>query len=146
MAPTVNPQCTEVCGKGLAVRSCSKTCLGKVNPHGPWEKAVALLDDQSNRSLASSWFFDPSPCSLRSGLGLAAVSGRKAEGFQVASMNGWVNLPLLPFTKCNEIPNSKSEIPTPVAAHHHPDLKSVAHIVPALNPTDHLLERHCLCG
>ena len=54
-------QCTEVCGKDLAARSCSKICLVIVYPQGQREKPVtmyAILDDQNNRSLAKSEFFD----------------------------------------------------------------------------------------
>ena len=58
--PVVTPQCTQVCGEGLSNKSCSKICLVTVYPTGHREKAAKLyviLDDQSNRSLASSTFF-----------------------------------------------------------------------------------------
>eukprot|EP00079_Xenopus_tropicalis_P037650 XP_017951421.1 PREDICTED: uncharacterized protein LOC101733395 isoform X1 [Xenopus tropicalis] len=56
----VSTKCTEVCGKELCRRSCAKICLVKVAPVGHPEKAVkmyVILDDQSNRSLASPKFF-----------------------------------------------------------------------------------------
>lgn len=46
---------------GQAGRSCSKNCLVKVYPDGQPNKAIeayAILDDQSNRSLVKSAFFE----------------------------------------------------------------------------------------
>ena len=57
----VTNNCTKVCGGQLTGRSCSKICLVKVYPAGQREKAVklyAILDEQSNRSLAHSQFFE----------------------------------------------------------------------------------------
>lgn len=65
----ITAKCTKVCGGDLMDRSCSKICLVKVYPAGNREKAVklyAILDEQSNRSLVRSQFFevfgDKSPC------------------------------------------------------------------------------------
>ena len=52
--------CTEVCGEGFSGKSCSKICLVTVYPAGNRNKGktvYAMLDDQSNRSLARSEFF-----------------------------------------------------------------------------------------
>ena len=57
----VTTKCTEVCGGDLANRSCSKICLVRVHPAGHRDKAVklyAILDEQSNRSLVRSQFFE----------------------------------------------------------------------------------------
>lgn len=54
-------QCTQVCGGYLTDRSCSKILLAKVYPAGHHNKAMKeyiVLDEQSNRSLAHSEFFD----------------------------------------------------------------------------------------
>ena len=90
--PAVSSQCTEVCGEGIAARSCSKICLVKVYPINKPENAVkmyAILDDQSNRSLAKSEFFDLfsiqgnlSPYSLKTCAGVTQMTGRKADGFR----------------------------------------------------------------
>lgn len=61
-SPTVTTSsCTEVCGQGLQGKSCSKICLVNLYPcSAPNEKRkmYAILDDQSNVSLAGSPFFD----------------------------------------------------------------------------------------
>ena len=60
--PEVTSRCTEVCGDGLPARSCAKICLVQVFRQGQRERSVkmyAILDDQSNRSLARAEFFQP---------------------------------------------------------------------------------------
>lgn len=50
----VTSKCTEVCGNADGSRSCSKICL---DPEGTQEKAIkmyAVLDEQSNKSLAKT--------------------------------------------------------------------------------------------
>lgn len=68
--PAVTSQCTEVCKGPIGGRSCSKICLVRVFPKGHKDKAInvyAILDDQSNKSLARSTFFEifniKGPCS-----------------------------------------------------------------------------------
>ncbi len=59
----VEANCTEVCRGDLSNKSCSKISLAKVYPKGQPEKAMkvyVILDEQSNRSLARSDFFDAS--------------------------------------------------------------------------------------
>lgn len=56
----VNSTCTQVCGEGLSARACAKICLVNVFPNGRREESrrmSAILDDQSNCSLARSEFF-----------------------------------------------------------------------------------------
>ncbi|KAM4037007.1 uncharacterized protein ACNLHF_015817 isoform 1-T1 [Anomaloglossus baeobatrachus] len=141
--PEVSPQCTQVCGEGLTNKSCSKICLVTVYPMGYREKAVklyAILDDQSNRSLASSAFFDifgikglSCSYSLKTCTGVSEESGRRATGYQIESLDGKTSLPLPTLIECNAIPNNREEIPTPEAALHHPHLRNIAHLIPALN-------------
>ena len=53
--------CSEVCRENLQGRSCSKICLVNVYPTGHRERATkvyAILDDQSNRSLARPELFE----------------------------------------------------------------------------------------
>lgn len=45
-----------------------------------------------------------------------------------------IHIPLPSLIECNDIPNDRSEIPTPSAALHHPHLKAVAHLIPDLDP------------
>lgn len=57
----VTSRCTEVCDRGKEPRSCSKICLGRVYPNAHQDKAIkvyVILDDQSNKSLARSEFFN----------------------------------------------------------------------------------------
>ncbi len=73
-------------------RSCSKICLVKVFPAGRRDKAVklyAILDEQSNRSLVRSQFFevfsDQSPSApyiLRTCAGVKESVGRRASGYE----------------------------------------------------------------
>lgn len=100
-------KCTDVCGGGRGSRSCSKICLAKVYPDGHPERAVKLyiiLDEQSNRSLARTEFFDllnvkgaSSAYTLRTCAGVTETTGRRATGFIVESLDGVtkVELPTL---------------------------------------------------
>ena len=85
----VTTKCTKICVTSPQPRSCSKICLVKVHPSKHREKAqhvYAVLDDQSNRSLAKTQFFDlfciegdPSPYTLRTCSGTVETAGRKAS-------------------------------------------------------------------
>ena len=142
-SPSVNSACTEVCGKGLSAKSCSKICLVQVYPKGKRENAVrmyAMLDDQSNRSLAKSEFFEhfhingsASPYSLKTCAGITDKAGRRADGYQIEPVHGGVSLSLPALIECNEIPDNRLEIPTPEAARHHSHLKSIAREIPVLD-------------
>ncbi|XP_026010119.1 uncharacterized protein LOC113013438 [Astatotilapia calliptera] len=122
----VTSRCTEVCGEGVSARECSKITLVNVYPAGhrdQTKKMYAILDDQINRSLARSQFFDvfqiqgeSRPYMLKTCAGLTGVSGRSASGFIVESVNGKASLPLPTLLECNEIPDNRSEIRTPEAA------------------------------
>ncbi len=144
----VSSLCTEVC-HGLSTKSCSKICLVNVFPEGHPENAVkmyAMLDDQSNRSLARSRFFDifninsiASPYSLKTCAGLIECSGRKASGYRIEAANGGISLALPTLIECDEIPNNRDEIPTPEAALHQLHLKHIASEIPALDSEAHIL-------
>ncbi|KAJ8346862.1 hypothetical protein SKAU_G00282630 [Synaphobranchus kaupii] len=57
----VTATCTKVCGNGFSGKSCSKICLVHVFPEGQRhnsKKMYAIVDDQSNLSLAKTEFFD----------------------------------------------------------------------------------------
>jgi len=137
-------KCTQVCGGDLSGKSCSKIVLVEVYPVKQPDKAIrtyAIVDDQSNRSLASSDFFDtfsddsPSyPYSLKTCAGVLQTTGRRARGFQVKSIDGEVSFPLPDLVECDEIPDDRSSIPTPEAALHHPHLRPIANLIPGLEP------------
>lgn len=110
------------------------------------KRMYAILDEQSNRSLARSQFFElfqiqgaSHPYTLKTCAGLTGVSGRRAHGFVVESVNEKLSLPLPTLLECNDIPNNRSEIPTPQAACHHSHLQRIADKIPPLDPDAHIL-------
>ncbi|XP_057699488.1 collagen alpha-1(XI) chain-like isoform X2 [Corythoichthys intestinalis] len=149
----VSSQCTQVCGAAQTGRSCSKICLVRVYHQGQRDKAArmyAILDDQSNRSLVRSDFFElfqiksqRFPYRLRTCAGPVETSGRKAEGFQMESLDEKIVLSLPPLIECDDILNDRSEIPTPNAARAQPHLTKIARYIPEL---DHNAEILMLLG
>ncbi|XP_040196099.1 uncharacterized protein LOC120929000 [Rana temporaria] len=142
-ANPVTTRCTEVCGEGLHSKSCSKICLVRVFPEGCPQNSIkmyAILDDQSNRSLASPGFFDlfnihgeAWSYTLQTCAGKINTSGRRAHGFIVASEYEDIEFPLPTLIECDQLPNNREEIPTPEAARHHPHLSHIADYIPPLN-------------
>ncbi|KAL2089355.1 hypothetical protein ACEWY4_014043 [Coilia grayii] len=145
----VNTHCMEVCGEGQAGRSCAKICLVKVYPQGKPEMAArmyAMLDDQSNRSLARSDFFNlfsiidtEAPYSLKTCAGVVETCGRRADGFCIEPVSGGDSFSLPTLIECNDIPDNRAEIPTPEVALQHPHLRSIASQIPHLDPDAHIL-------
>ncbi|XP_032401557.1 uncharacterized protein LOC116707960 [Xiphophorus hellerii] len=140
----VTSQCTSVCGEDRAVKNCSKICLARVYPKGESDKAIkayVIIDEQSNRSLAHSSFFDTfgvqgpaASYSLKTCSGMSENMGRVASDFCIESMDG-KTVQLLPsLLECNEIPDNRAEIPTPSAALYHEHLKPIVHLIPELEP------------
>ncbi len=87
----------------------------------------AILDEQSNRSLARSEFFEIFKISgisysytLKTCSGCSETAGRRASGYTVESVDKKMSI------ECNQIPNVRTEIPTPEAAYHHAHLKRIA--------------------
>ena len=126
-----------------------KICLAKLYPKGSKDmaiKAYVILDDQSNRSLARPEFFKlfsvkskPFPYHLRTCSGIIETSGKRAEGFEIESLDGTVLISLPPLIECHEIPNNRSEIPTPNAVLHQPHLHHIAEHIPELDPEAEIL-------
>lgn len=129
-------KCTEVCGQSGSPRSCSKICLVEAYPEGQKDKALkmyAVIDEQSNKSLAKTEFFDlfeintsPTPYTLKTCSGKAETAGRRAENFFIRSMDGETNIKLPPLIECDSVPDDKSEIPSPEIAQYHPHLLPIA--------------------
>lgn len=137
----ITNSCTYVCGDPRGVsKSCAKTVLVRVYPEGEPHKALrvyAIIDDQSNRTLARSKFFDhfnengnKMDCLLASCSGHTAVTGRIAAGCIVESFDGSSQLKLPTLIECDGIPNVRHEIPTPEAAYCHPHRQSIADLIP----------------
>lgn len=142
--PDVTATCTEVCGNGITGKSCSKICLVHVFPEGQRhnvKRMYAIIDDQSNLSLAKTEFFDMfniqgtvEPYTLKTCAGIKETSGRRACGYTVESAEGKLNFPLPVLIECNAIPNNREEIPTPEATRHHHHLRSITTEIPPLDP------------
>jgi hypothetical protein len=144
----VSSNCTEVCGDSLSSKSCAKICLVKVYPPGKPELAkhvYVILDDQSNRSLAKTELFDllgieghTSAYTLRTCSGQTNTTGRRARDLVVESLDGKV-IPLPTIIECNEIPDSRSEIPTAAAARHFAHLHPIADYIPSVDNSAQIL-------
>nr|XP_054587010.1 uncharacterized protein LOC129152514 [Nothobranchius furzeri] len=142
--PKVTSRCTEICGEGCPPRSCSKVCLVRVFPKGQPERSVkmyAILDDQSNCSLARPEFFElfgikgsPLTYHMRTCAGLTQMLGRKAVGFQIEPIGEGPRLDLPPLIECDEIVFNRDEIPTPEVALAHAHLKHLAPLIPKRDP------------
>ncbi|KAJ8364812.1 hypothetical protein SKAU_G00136430 [Synaphobranchus kaupii] len=145
----VSATCTEVCGPGQWSRSCSKICLTKIYPKGSKDmaiKAYVILDDQRNRSLARPELFElfgveseTFSYHLRTCSGIIETSGKRVEGLQVESLDGKVHISLPPLIECPDIPNNRSEIPTPSAVQHQPHLRHIAQHIPELDSEAEIL-------
>ena len=147
--PTVNSMCTEICGGNNGPSSCSKICLITVHPKGEPNRSVrlyAILDDQSNRSLARPEFFNlfnlessEAPYTLRTCAGLTEMSGRRGRGFVAQPLDGNLSIDLPTLIECNYIPEDRSEIPTPEVAKYHTHLNSIVEHIPPLDPEAQIL-------
>lgn len=137
-------KCTQVCGNEIGGYSCAKICLVYVYPTGHYDKRLktyAIMDDQSNKSLARSSFFDifsvnqsSVPYTLKTCAGVVEVTGRRANNFTVESVDNQFSLPLPTLIECDMLPDNCNEIPTPEAACHHPHLRDIAAEIPPLDP------------
>ncbi|GAA6095626.1 uncharacterized protein LOC113637472 [Tachysurus ichikawai] len=118
----------------------------KAVPKGMAIKAYVILDDQSNHSLARPEFFEQFNVEseqfshhLRICSGIIETSGKKAEGFQIESLDGKVLIFLPQLIECHEIMNNRSEIPTPSAVLYQPHLLHTAKPIPKLEPEAEIL-------
>lgn len=123
----------------------------RVYPAGQREKAVkayAVLDEQSNKSLAKTELFDllgigenAAPYTLRTCSGIVETSGRRASNLIVESIVGKVQISLPSLIEC--VRSYRSEIPSPEIAHHYSHLKPVADKIPAIDPDAAILLLLC---
>ncbi|KAL1021415.1 hypothetical protein UPYG_G00013000 [Umbra pygmaea] len=143
-APSVTSKCTEICGVTGNYRSCSKICLVKAYPVGKRESAVKMyvvLDEQSNRSLARTEFFqlfnikdNSTPYTMKTCSGVTQTSGKRAVNFIVESIDGHMQLMLPTLIECEIMLDDRTEIPSPEIVQHHPHLKPVKNKIPAVDP------------
>ena len=147
--PSVNPKCTKVCGSVHASKSCSKICLVLVYPAGQRDRAMktyAVLDEQSNKSLGRTEFFEHfgitgegSTYTLKTCSGVFETAGRRASNFIVESLDGNTQIPLPTLIECDMLPDDRSEIPSPEVARHHPHLQHLVEKIPAVDPDASIL-------
>ncbi|KAJ8365140.1 hypothetical protein SKAU_G00139710 [Synaphobranchus kaupii] len=148
-SPDVTSRCTKVCGTGFSGKSCSKICLVNIYPDGQRQetkKIYAILDDQSNLSLAKTEFFEmfgiqgiTTPYTLKTCAGTTETAGRRAYGYIIESVDGKTSIPLPTLIECNQVPNNRSEIPTPEAALNHSHLRSITDQIPRVDPDAQIL-------
>ena len=145
----VNNKCSQICGVIPGGKSCSKTVLVKVytqeNPDN-FVKTYALIDDQSNCSLAKSELFDMLNVNseirdyqLQTCSGVKTMSSRIAKNLIVASMDGSTEHLMPPIVECDEIPNNRNEIATPAVARKFLHLSEIACHIPELDPQAKIL-------
>lgn len=67
------------------------------------------------------------------------MTGRRAIGFMVQSVDGATSVTLPTLIECNNIPSDRAEVLTPEAALHHSHLKPIAHSIPPLDPKAQIL-------
>lgn len=139
---SVVSKCTEICGDADAPHSCSKISPVLVYANGKREQAqkmYAVLDEQSNKSLAKSQFFElfdikthSDTYKLRTCSRLSDNIGRTASNFMIESVDGRVRLPLPNFNECDMIPDDRREIPSPKVAMQFQHLQKVASKIPSV--------------
>ncbi|XP_062610035.1 uncharacterized protein LOC134271839 [Saccostrea cucullata] len=137
----VSSKCTVLCDKPSIGRSCGKIVLVNVclqDQPSKVEKVYAILDDQSNRTLISPSLCDrlnvhgPSTQYLLSSCaGTTTMAGRRIDGLRVESVSNSYQCELPVAIECDEIPNERSEIPTPDVAFFHKHLNAIAHQIPS---------------
>lgn len=125
----INNIFTTVCGDSFSGRSCAKTVLINVYYKSDPNKLLtlyAIVNDQSKCTIARSELFDymhipkstTQQFTLSSCAGRQQMSGRRASGFFVSSIDGSVTNELSTVTECFDIPDDRSEIPTPDVVSH----------------------------
>ena len=145
----VSTFCVQICGKRFTGKSCAKMLLVRVYRSGMQETAVnmyALVDDQSNRSLARSEFFDllnvntePKNYTISSCSGTIPICGRQVDGLIIESWDSTQTITLPTITECDNIPCNRDEIATPEIAKHYSHLVDIASEIPPLNEAPVLL-------
>lgn len=147
--PEISSSCTEICREPYSGKSCAKILPVNVfhrdNPNKR-VKLYAVIDDQSNRSLAAPDFFEffgvtdkPQNYTISTCSGKVVTSGRRGNGFIVRSMEGDVDFELPTLLECDHIPNNREEIPTPEVTLHHSHLFDISRHIQPLDDDCHIL-------
>ena len=142
----VASKCTEVCGKEATQsfgKSCAKLVLVKVYQNSrpdQFLKTYAILDEQSNRSLARPELFsklkinsEEFEYTLKTCSDTVVMCGRRAVDCAIESLDGSKCYQLPTLIECTNIPNLRDEIPTPHVAMYHAHLRDIACQIPELD-------------
>ena len=140
----IEASCTQVCKTPQStIKSCAKMVLVSVYPiKQPLlsRKVYCMIDDQSNKSLATSAFFNSfeeygpdHEYVMSSCAGKFVTSGHKASGYAVKSLDESCTFELPCLIECNDIPNSRSEIPSPAVAQAYSHLNDLATCIPEVD-------------
>lgn len=140
---TFSSACTQICGTITGTsKSCAKIVPAKVyleNSNQKPRTVYALIDDQSNHTLASSSLFDAfdqntpdHEYTLVSCSGPIKTSGRRGTGFIIESLDGRCSFKLPTLIECAELPNNREEIPSPHVAKHFTHLADIEECIPEL--------------
>lgn len=139
--PVVSYSCTQICGKPFNTsKSCAKIVKALVYPKQKRDLIYSIIDDQSSNTLATSIFFDcfneygPDHLyTLKSCSGESVNSGSKACGYVIESCDQSQVFRLPDIIECNEIPQNRSEIPSPEVAAFYPHLSDITHYIPTID-------------
>lgn len=140
----VKAVCTQIFGNvHKTSKSCAKTLLVNIHHANNPDKVLrtyAIIDEQSNRSLANSGFFNffgvegpDIQYELTSCSGLSTQTGRRSARFIISSLDGKSSLRLSTLMECNYIPNNRDEIPTPEVARSYRHMRDIEEEIPPLD-------------
>lgn len=111
-------------------------------------KTYVVLDEQSNKSLARSEFFElfnitqgtaAQTLPIKTCSGVIETTGQWANNFIMESIGGKTQIQFPALIECDMLPDDKSEIPMPEVARHYTHLKWVADKIPDLDPSAPIL-------
>lgn len=109
-------------------------------------KAYAVIDDQSNRSLARAELLDffeednqDVEYILSSCAGQETRTGRRGKDYAIESLDGNHKMQLHTLIECTQIPNMRQEISTPEVAMYHRHLRDIERCMPDYDPEAHIL-------
>lgn len=133
---------TQVAGKHFAGKSCAKIVLVKLylenEPHRKL-KTYAIIDDQSNCTLAKSEVFEyfgatgTTKYTLSTCTGKSDTYGRQLSNVIVESYDSDTTLHVPKIIECDNIPDIVEEIPTPDVARSYPHLRDIEAFIPSID-------------
>lgn len=140
--------CTDICLSGVG-KSCAEIVLVKVFMEDKPDKVLtcyAILDEQSNRSLAKPMFFSKLAITgekyeyvLKSCAGTIVTTGRRAHKCVVESLDESNSYVLPTLIVCSDIPGDKNEICTRDNARYHDQLRHISDKLPEFDVNAEIL-------